>query len=321
MLIGESDMAEEVAVTTTEDESEIKEEIVTEEKKQPFVWTKDRIILAIIFTVIMLISVALLVVILVDDTFLFNIVRNWFIAPLLSIHVVWRVLLFLVVMVLQSLFAPIPSELILLSGGMLFGYYWGTLIGVIGSMFSAAITFYLSKRGGRSIVDAAGKKSGIIDRTIYIFDEWIRRWGLWAIIVGRAVPVIMFDPVSYAAGLANVKDKQYFLATFIGSIPRAIFFSVLGVQLLGGGPVEDILEFTQEQIEEVAGQFNVIFYIIFGVLVLMFVLSNLIYYVNQRKKKKEDEKTDEVDSESPDEESEEEEETIDKSDSKTNEKE
>ncbi len=141
-----------------------------------FTWTKDRIVLAIIFVIIMLISVGLLVVIIVQETFLFTVVRDWFIAPILKIHIVWRIVMFLAVMVLQSLFAPIPSELILLSGGMLFGYYWGSLIGVVGSMFSAAITFYLSKRGGRSLVDAAGKKSGIIDRTIYIFDIWIKRW-------------------------------------------------------------------------------------------------------------------------------------------------
>lgn len=259
--------------------------------KEPraFTWTKDRIVLAIIFVIIMLISVALLVVIIVEETFLFTIVRDWFIAPILKIHIVWRIVMFLAVMVLQSLFAPIPSELILLSGGMLFGYYWGSLIGVIGSMFSAAITFYLAKRGGRSIVDAAGKKSGIIDRTIYIFDVWIKRWGIWAIIVGRAVPVIMFDPVSYAAGIANVKDKQYFLATFIGSIPRAIFYSILGVQLLGNNPIEHLLELTQEEVEATAGQFNTIFFIIFGVLVLMFVLSNVIYYVNQHKKKQTEE--------------------------------
>ncbi|MHA1555517.1 MAG: hypothetical protein ACTSPM_01145, partial [Candidatus Heimdallarchaeota archaeon] len=91
--------------------------------------------------------------------------------------------------------------------------------------------------------------------------------------------------VSYAAGIANVKDKQYFLATFIGSIPRAIFYSILGVQLLGNNPIEHLLELTQEEVETTAGQFNTIFFIIFGVLVLMFVLSNVIYYVNQHKKK------------------------------------
>lgn len=283
-------LEEDVEVSTPEEDKEKGIDEVTNK----FTWSKDRIILAIIFVLIMGISVVLLFLIIRDKTFLFNIVRDYFIAPIISLSIVLRVLLFLGLMILQSLFAPIPSELILLSGGMIFGLGWGTVIGVVGSLFSAAITFYLSKRGGRSIIDATGQKVKIIDRTIYIFDEWIKRWGLWAIILGRAIPMIMFDPISYAAGLVKIKDRYYFLATFIGTIPRAIFYAFLGVQLIGNQPVEYILEMTQAEVDAIANQFNLIFFIIFGILVAMFVLSNVLYYLRERKKKPQ-----EIESESP----------------------
>jgi len=272
----------------------ISEEIV--ERKDPeiddseskkFQWTKNKIVLAIIFSIIILASIALLIVIIVDKEFLFLAVRDWFIAPIIGIHVAWQVLLFLALMILQSLFAPIPSELILLSGGMIFGWVWGSVIGVAGSMVSSVITFYISKRGGRAIIDATGEKIGILKRSILVFDIWIKRWGLWAILVGRAVPVIMFDPISYAAGLANVKDWQYFLATFIGSIPRSIFYVFLGQQLLAGNPIEYILNLTPAEVDDVAGKFNTYFFIIFGILVFMFLLSNVIYYLLKRKQAKE----------------------------------
>jgi len=244
----------------------ISEEIV--ERKDPeiddseskkFQWTKNKIVLAIIFSIIILASIALLIVIIVDKEFLFLAVRDWF----------------------------IPSELILLSGGMIFGWVWGSVIGVAGSMVSSVITFYISKRGGRAIIDATGEKIGILKRSILVFDIWIKRWGLWAILVGRAVPVIMFDPISYAAGLANVKDWQYFLATFIGSIPRSIFYVFLGQQLLAGNPIEYILNLTPAEVDDVAGKFNTYFFIIFGILVFMFLLSNVIYYLLKRKQAKE----------------------------------
>jgi len=277
-----------------EESKNISEEIV--ERKDPeiddseskkFQWTKDKIALAIIFSIIILASIALLIVIIVDKEFLFLAVRDWFIAPIIGIHVAWQVLLFLALMILQSLFAPIPSELILLSGGMIFGWVWGSVIGVAGSMVSSVITFYISKRGGRAIIDATGEKIGILKRSILVFDIWIKRWGLWAILVGRAVPVIMFDPISYAAGLANVKDWQYFLATFIGSIPRSIFYVFLGQQLLAGNPIEYILNLTPAEVDDVAGKFNTYFFIIFGILVFMFLLSNVIYYLLKRKQAKE----------------------------------
>jgi len=267
-------MDEPIESKETEEKTDEQEE---ETKPKKFSWTKDRIVLAILFVIIMLVSIALLVMIIIDKTFIFTIVIDYFIAPIINLHPAVMALIFLCLMILQSLFAPIPSEIILLSGGMLFGLWWGMLLGLVGSMLSAAVTFYLSKRGGRSIIDAAGTKVKIIDRTILIFDRWIKSWGLWAIIVGRAVPVI---------GIANVKDGQYFLATFIGSIPRTIFYAFLGVQLIGNEPPSYLLTLSAEEFETMANQFNTIFFIIFGVLVFMFVLSNVLYYVIQNKKKK-----------------------------------
>jgi uncharacterized membrane protein YdjX (TVP38/TMEM64 family) len=262
----------EVETDTTITPEELLDSEYTEKR---FEWTRDRIILAIIFVAIILVSIALLIMILVDDTLLFNFVRDFIIIPIDSLHVALQVLIFLGLMILQSLFPPIPSELVLVSGAILFGWAWGSVIGVVGSMFSAAITFYIAKRGGRSLIEAAGKKSGIIDRTVLIFDIWIKKWGMWAIIVGRAVPVIMFDPISYAAGLAKVRDGQYFLATLIGSIPRAIFYGWIGRELdvYSVGP-------------DVAKQFNKYFFILFGVLIFMFLLSNIIYYIRERRKEK-----------------------------------
>jgi uncharacterized membrane protein YdjX (TVP38/TMEM64 family) len=259
------------------------EKLEKDDSEKKFKWTRDRIILAIIFVLIVLVSIALLIVIAVDNEFLFNLVKNYIILPIVNLHIALQILIFIGLMILQSLLPPIPSELVLVSGGILFGWGWGSVIGVIGSMFSAAITFYIAKRGGRSLIDAAGKKGGILDRTVLIFDIWIQKWGLWAVIAGRAIPFIMFDPISYASGLAKIKDWQYFLATFIGSIPRAIFYCWLGkgLDIEGVGP-------------DVAKEFNKYFYILFAVLVFMFILSNVIYYVIERRKEKSAESIDDI---------------------------
>ena len=153
-----------------EEVEEGKDMEIDDSDSKKFQWTKDKIVLAIIFSIIILASIALLIVIIVDKEFLFLTIRDWFIAPIIGIHVAWQVLLFLALMILQSLFAPIPSELILLSGGMIFGWVWGTVIGVAGSMVSSVITFYLSKRGGRAIIDATGEKVGLLKRSILVFD-------------------------------------------------------------------------------------------------------------------------------------------------------
>ncbi len=247
-------------------------------------WTRKKIAMTVAFLIVMAISVWVLYLVIIDDTFLFRIIRDFFIKPLLSIGF-WAAFVFLFLMVMQSLIAPIPSELILLSGAMVFGFFWGVVLGVIGSMLSAVVTYYISNKGGRTLLEAAGEKLSIAQRLIMIMDLWIDKWGIWAIIVGRAVPLIMFDPVSYAAGISNIKFKQYTIATLIGSIPRAIFYAYLGMELLDGNEPAYILELSPEQIEEASGQFNLIFFLIFGILILMLVLANILAYVREKKEK------------------------------------
>jgi len=120
---------------------------------------------------------------------------------------------------------------------------------------------------------------------IVIMDEWIESWGFWAIVVGRAVPVIMFDPVSYAAGLSNIKPKQYYIATLIGSVPRAIFYSYLGFYMLLDGRDPHIIgTLDPDEFELLSERFNTIFFVIFGVLVFMLVFANILSYVREKRK-------------------------------------
>ncbi|MHA1620758.1 MAG: TVP38/TMEM64 family protein [Candidatus Heimdallarchaeaceae archaeon] len=267
------------------------DENLTSAGRKKVEWTTKKIVMVILFTLTIIISVAVLVWTFIDKTFLFTLIRDYFILPLLDIGW-WAYLVFLVLMIIQSLIAPIPSELVLLSAGMIFGLWPGMTIGVVGSVISGVVTYFLAVKGGRPIIESAGEYVSLADKFIIVVDIWIERWGIWAIIVGRAVPLIMFDPVSYAAGLSNIKWKPYTLATFIGSIPRAIFFAILGSSMIEPG-VTDIAEFirnlSQEEFEQVAGQFNLIFYIIFGVLVLMLVIASILS--NRIAKKKELEKS------------------------------
>ncbi|MHA1199350.1 MAG: hypothetical protein ACTSQF_08405 [Candidatus Heimdallarchaeaceae archaeon] len=98
-------------------------------------WTTKKILMVILFTLIIIISVAVLVWTFIDETFLFSLIRDYFILPLLDIGW-WAYLAFLVLMIIQSLIAPIPSELVLLSAGMIFGLWPGMAIGVVGSVVS-----------------------------------------------------------------------------------------------------------------------------------------------------------------------------------------
>jgi len=254
----------------------------SQELERKFKWTSDRIIFALMFSFIVIVTIILFILLLIDNTLLFRLITNYFLKPINQLHVTLKILIFFGFMILQSIIAPIPSELILTTGGILF-HWWGIPIGVAGSMLSATISYYISKRGGRSIIDASGDKLKIIDRTVIIFDKWIERWGLWAIILSRAVPFIAFDNVSYAAGIAKIEDSHYLIATLIGSIPRTAFYCFMGIKLLGENSIEDLIN-NPTLIESTASQFNLIFYILFGIMIFAFVVTNTAAYCFERRK-------------------------------------
>ena len=74
----------------------------------------------------------------------------------------------------------------------------------IGSIVAAIISFYISKKGGRTF---AIKIVG--ENAIKFADNWFDRWGSWAVLLGRFAPFIPFDAISYSAGLTTMKMKSF----------------------------------------------------------------------------------------------------------------
>ncbi|MBU3189541.1 TVP38/TMEM64 family protein [Clostridium bowmanii] len=147
-----------------------------------------------------------------------NIIRSWGIgAPILSI----------LLMLLQAFIAPIPAFLITGANGAVFGIWFGTLISWFGAMLGALGTFYLSRLFGEAFVKKFESTKGLWEKV----DEISNKQGFKVIIVGRLLPFISFDFLSYAAGLSNMKLTPFLVATGIGMIPGTIAYVVLGNEM------------------------------------------------------------------------------------------
>jgi uncharacterized membrane protein YdjX (TVP38/TMEM64 family) len=203
-----------------------------------------------------------------DPTFLYSIVVNFFVVPV-QVLGFFGIFLFIAIMGAQGLIIPIPSEIILLATGMIWGIYIGGIMGIIGSLAAGLLCFYVSRKGGRPLAEKfVGKKA------INMADNFIEKHGIWAILISRMLPFIAFDPISYASGLVEMDTKKYTIGTLIGAIPRAFFFAWLG-SLFGIDP-------SNPNIEAQSALFNIIFLIIVLVLGTLF----LIYYIYGRYQEK-----------------------------------
>jgi len=129
------------------------------------------------------------------------------------------------VMILQTIIAPIPSEAVLMFAGAIgMNVFDVMLYGGLGTIIGSAFAFFVSRYGGRPIVTKL-----VGDKWIGRIDGWITKYGRKAIFVSRLLPIVPFDLISYTSGLTSMSFADYFVATSIGALPRCLFLAYAGL--------------------------------------------------------------------------------------------
>ena len=135
----------------------------------------------------------------------------------------WSAAASMALMVLHS-FVPIPAEVIAVANGMMFGPWRGTLVTWSGAMLGAISAFAMARWFGRPVVRrfvAEERRSGI--------EAWTRRPG--SLLLLRLIPVVSFNLVNFAAGLAGTSWWNFLWTTALGILPLTVVSVVLGSRI------------------------------------------------------------------------------------------
>ena len=132
-------------------------------------------------------------------------------------------------MILQSVVAPLPAFLITFANAALFGWWRGAILSWASSMAGAALCFYIARFLGRDVVEKLTSKFAIDN-----IDKFFCRYGKHTVLIARLLPFISFDIVSYASGLTSMSFLEFFIATGLGQLPATIAYSYVGGMLVGG---------------------------------------------------------------------------------------
>lgn len=132
-------------------------------------------------------------------------------------------------MILQSIAAPLPAFLLTFANANLFGWWKGALLSWSSAMAGAAVCFYIARILGRDAAEKLTSRAGLKQ-----IDEFFERHGRMSILIARLLPFMSFDIVSYAAGLTSMSFGSFFVATGIGQLPATIIYSYVGSMLTGG---------------------------------------------------------------------------------------
>ena len=133
-----------------------------------------------------------------------------------------------ILMVFQSVVAPLPAFLITFANGLLFGVWWGAALSWSSAMLGAALCFFIARVLGRPIVVKLLSESAV-----NASDRFFQRYGKHAVLIARLVPVISFDAISYGAGLTSMRFLWFVVATGVGQLPATLLYSYLGDRVTG----------------------------------------------------------------------------------------
>ena len=135
----------------------------------------------------------------------------------------WAPVVSTVLMVSQAVAIPVPVTLLMVANGLVFGVWHGMLISFVGGFAGAVAAFYLGRRLGWKVVERF-----VPPPALSAADRLMARRGGWAIVLGRWVPGIPCDPLSYAAGIVRMPWLKFLLLTAIGLIPANLATAYLG---------------------------------------------------------------------------------------------
>lgn len=130
-------------------------------------------------------------------------------------------ILFIVVYGLATILF-LPTMVLTLAGGALFGPAFGTLINLLGATFGAAIAFLITRHGLHDWISK--KQNAGSNRLISGVNQ--RGWLFVALL--RLFPAIPFSLVNYGMGITGISFRLYLLTTFIFLIPAEIVYTYFG---------------------------------------------------------------------------------------------
>lgn len=139
----------------------------------------------------------------------------------------------LVGMFLESSILPIPSEIILVTAGLIgFSPVDIAIWGSIGSTLGAIVGYYIGLKGGRPFVDRFGKYFFVTPSLVDRAEKKFNKHGGWTILVSRLIPFIPYKVFSITSGILRFDLKTFIIFTFIGSVPRCFILGWVGSELI-----------------------------------------------------------------------------------------
>jgi membrane protein DedA with SNARE-associated domain len=143
---------------------------------------------------------------------------------LISLVSTWGLTAIFVTMAGESAGLPISSEIVVPLGGALaaqgkLNFVLVVAVSSVANLTGSLIAFYLTRRYGETVIlSRAGRWMGLSKGHLRLADRFFARFGLWAVFVGRLLPIVR-TYISFPAGLSKIGYPMFTIVTLLGAIP------------------------------------------------------------------------------------------------------
>lgn len=182
---------------------------------------------------------------------------------------------------IENIFPPIPSEVILLFGGFMTTYSELNIIlmiifATLGSLLGAIVLYYIGKilnkeRLKKIVSGKTGKVLRLKNSDIDKADEWFDTKGNKTVFFCRFIPIVR-SLISIPAGMSEMPLGKFFLYTTTGSLIWNTVLIVIG-SIVG------------ENWQSILNIFDTYSNIVLVLLVIIFVVGVYLFYHTKNKKK------------------------------------
>jgi membrane protein DedA with SNARE-associated domain len=143
---------------------------------------------------------------------------------LINLVTSWGLIAIFVTMAGESAGIPISSEIVVPLGGALaslgkLNFVLVVAVASVANLTGSLIAFYLTRRFGEKVIlSRAGRWMGLSRGHLRLANRFFDRWGLWAVFLGRLLPIVR-TYISFPAGLSKIGYVKFTVVTLLGAIP------------------------------------------------------------------------------------------------------
>ena len=122
-----------------------------------------------------------------------------------------------------DVFLPIPSSLVMVANGTLFGFPIGSILSIIGGTLEFMLAYWIGARSSHIINKIISPKEFNRGNRI------LRRWGVLALILTRPLPILA-ETTAIMCGVSKMSFIKSLSASILGLLPISLLYAWSGSQ-------------------------------------------------------------------------------------------